>query len=168
MFLPLCPVVPIALCALPLFASPAWFVGSTPAAAPSTPPPIYRTCLSCPLVCVNRSVLTLSRTPVQSPWPTPFSRCTPASLRLLPAAPLKRESEMLDSRQAVARCANTTRGASTASSSRRPRNSRGAGGLGFWLVAALVGSSCSSVRAQQQEDYDYGGGYQQQPPMRAG
>lgn len=75
---------------------------------------------------------------------------------------------MCDSQQAVARCASTTRGASTASSTRRPRRSgrSRAGGLGFWLVTALVGSSCSSVRAQQ-EDYDYGG-YQQQAPMRAG
>lgn len=78
---------------------------------------------------------------------------------------------MGDSQQAVvARCASTTRGASTASSSRRPRSGRSrAGGLGFWLVTALVGStSCGSVRAQQ-EDYDYGGGYQPQgPPMRTG
>lgn len=73
---------------------------------------------------------------------------------------------MYDSQQAVARCASTTRGASTAPSSRRPRSSRRAGGMTFWLVMALVGSSCSSVRAQQ-EDYDYGG-YQQQAPMRAG
>lgn len=80
---------------------------------------------------------------------------------------------MYDSQRAVAtRCASTaaTRGGSTAPSSRRPRSTRRAGGLGFWLVTALVGSSCGSGVRAQQEDYDYGGGgYQQQgPPMRAG
>lgn len=73
--------------------------------------------------------------------------------------------------QGIARCAgSTTRVASTTSSptsSRRPRASRRPGGLGFWLVAVLVGSSCGSVRGQQ-EDYDYGGYAQQQAPMRAG
>lgn len=96
---------------------------------------------------------------------------------------------MCDSGAAVAlRCANeaTTRGGGASSSSssldsttsrRAARSSsRRSRGLGFWLVVALVGSSCGNgvgVRGQHQDDYDYGGGggggyQQQQEPMRAG
>ncbi|CAM9891017.1 unnamed protein product [Ectocarpus sp. 6 AP-2014] len=79
---------------------------------------------------------------------------------------------MFEQEGMIARCAgSTTRVASTTTSSpassRRPRASRRPGGLGFWLVAVLVGTSCGGARGQQ-EDYDYGGYAQQQAPMRAG
>lgn len=57
------------------------------------------------------------------------------------------------SQAVTARCA-------TRVSSRRPR-------AGFWLVMALVGSSCGARGVNGQEDYDYGYG-PPQPPMRAG
>lgn len=69
---------------------------------------------------------------------------------------------MSDGAAAVVSCAKPTRVASSDKHSKRHRR-----GLRFWLVSALVGSTCGTrgVRGQENYDYDYG---PPQPPARVG
>ena len=56
----------------------------------------------------------------------------------------------------------STRGAATIGGrSRRPK-------AGFFLILALIGTTCGSRGIGAQEDYDYGYGHPRHQPMRAG